>query len=252
MTNTTMGSLQQVQKLDERIAELEEAMRDFESRLAEIEEPALALESELGSLEKRLEEMRADTRRLDRNADDKRARIEKLEERLNKVQNLREEAAVRTELDLVRKAVDADEQEALQLMGETQRAEMEAEELREKAEAARAEVEPAQEALLAERRELEEELEALEARRQKLLDEVGDQERRVYDSFHNSGRSVVVAPLLDDGACGHCFGVVPLQVQNEIRHSSTVIRCEACGVILSADLAAENEEEEAEDESGEE
>ncbi len=250
MTNTTMDSLQQVQKLDERISELEEAIRAFEPQLAEIEEPALALESELASIEKRLAEMQADTRRLDRNADDKRARIKKLEERLNKVQNLREEAAVRTELDLVRKAVDADEQEALQLMGETQRAEQEAEELREKAEAARAEVEPSQEALMAERQALEEELEALEAQRQALLEDVGDRERKVYDSFHNSGRSVVVAALLPDGACGHCFGVVPLQVQNEIRHSSAVIRCEACGVILSADLETGGDDE-ADSETGE-
>lgn len=253
-TRTMMGSLQEIQRLDKRIRTLKAEIEAFDPKLAEVEDPALKLESELKAVEDRLEEMRTDTRRLERSAQDKQARVEKLEERLNQVTNLREEAAVSTELDLIRRAVETDEQEALQLMDQTQRAEMAADELREQAAQARAEVEPAQKALLEKRAELEGELEELGARRGELLEEVGDEERRVYDSFHNSGRSVVVAPLLEDGACGNCFGVVPLQLQNEIRHSSSLIRCEACGVILSADLEPEpdppaqtEEEDEAEE-----
>jgi predicted nucleic acid-binding Zn-ribbon protein len=45
---------------------------------------------------------------------------------------------------------------------------------------------------------------------------------------------VIVAALLEDGACGHCVGVIPLQVQNEVRRGSDLIRCDACGVILTA------------------
>jgi len=248
-----MGSLQEVQKLDQRIRTLQKEMATFEERLAEVEDPALKLESELKAVEDRLEEMKADTRRLERSAEDKRARVEKLEERLNQVTNLREEAAVSTELDLIRRAVEGDEQEALQLMDQTQRAEMAADELREQTAASRAEVAPAQEALQAERMELETKLDHLRDRRRELLEVVGDAERRVYDSFHSSGRAVVVAPLLEDGACGNCFGVVPLQLQNEIRHSSVLIRCEACGVILSAEIEPEVPEPpavEVEDEAG--
>jgi predicted nucleic acid-binding Zn-ribbon protein len=238
-TRTSMGSLQELQRLDTRIRSVEEHIAAYEPRLAEVEDPALQLESELKAVEDRLEEMRADTRRLERSVDDKRARIGKLEERLNQVQNLREEAAVRTELDLIRRAVETDEQEALQLLDQAQRAEIAADELREKAGQARAEVAPSQEALQAERAALESELEELQGRRDSLLEGVGPEERRVYDSFHSSGRKVVVAPLLDDGACGNCFGMVPLQVQNEIRHAETLVRCEACGVILSAELEPE-------------
>jgi len=43
-----------------------------------------------------------------------------------------------------------------------------------------------------------------------------------------------VADLTEDGACGHCFGMVPLQLRNEVRHGRGLIRCEGCGVILTA------------------
>jgi predicted nucleic acid-binding Zn-ribbon protein len=43
---------------------------------------------------------------------------------------------------------------------------------------------------------------------------------------------MVVAPLTDEGACGHCFNILPLQEQSEIRRGDKLRRCEACGVIL--------------------
>ena len=41
------------------------------------------------------------------------------------------------------------------------------------------------------------------------------------------------AALTEDGACSHCFGIVPPQLQNEVRHGESLIRCEGCGVILT-------------------
>lgn len=235
MTNTMMGSLREVQKLDERIREIERELSTFDERLGEIEDPAVALESDLKQVQDRLAQMNVDARRLERSADDKRARAEKMDQRLTRVSNLREEAAVRTELDLIKKAIEGDEQEALQLMDQIRRTEEQAEELGETADRARAEVEPKQKSLLEDRRAYDERLDALQTRRRHVLENVGDQERRVYEAFHQSGRAVVVAPLTDDGACGHCYGMIPLQLQNEIRQRADLIRCEACGVILTSE-----------------
>lgn len=239
MTNSSMAALQEVQRLDHRIRELEAAFQSFEPRLAEAEGPALELESELGGVQQRLAQMQADLRRLERSGQEKDVRIQKLEERLTRVQNLREEAAVQTELSLIQRARGADDQESLQLMDQIQRAELVVEELERRSAEARAEVEPSQQAILDERQGIEEELAELRARRDVALEGVGRVERRVYDSFHASGRPVVVARLMDDGACGHCYSVVPLQIQQEIRAGTSLIRCEACGVILSADLEVE-------------
>jgi len=235
MTNTTMGALREVQKLDERITEIRSAVTAFDDRLAEVEEPALLAEKELSQLQERLTQMKADARRLERAADDKRERGGKMEQRLTRVTNLREETAARTELDLIRRAIEIDEQEALHLIDQIRRLELAEEELQTRTSSAREEAESSQAALVAERSGFEGRMNELQARRAEVLSVVTPMERRVYDSFHQSGRMVVVAELHEDGACGHCFGVVPLQVQNEIRQSGSLVRCEACGVILTTE-----------------
>jgi len=235
MTHTIMGSLREVQKLDERIREIGSATTLVDDRIAEVEEPALALESELSQLTGRLAQMNADVRGLERSADDKRARGEKMDQRLSRVSNLREEAAVMTELDLIRRAIEGDEYEALQLLDQIGRSEEAAAELGASAAAERSEVGRQREVLLAERQTFGDRLEAFSTRRVEILKHVGSVERRVYDSFHRAGRPTVVALLLEDGACGHCFGLIPLQLQNEIRRNDALIRCENCGVILTVE-----------------
>lgn len=235
MTNTTTGSLRELQRIDDRIRALRTKIQDFDPLLAAVEEPALRLESELAQVRTRLEQMRTDTRRLEGSADDKRARATRLDERLNRVSNLREEAAVGTELDLIRRAIEADEHEALQLLDQIRRTELAEQELAAAADAARADVEPQQESLLAGREKLKERRAELEARRETVLGGLGGRERRVYESFHASGRTVVIASLTEDGACSNCFGMVPLQLQNEIRRDTVLLQCEACGVILTAE-----------------
>lgn len=239
MTNLTMNALREVQQLDDRIRDLKKKMAAFDPQLAEVEEPALAAEAEATQVRERLEQMRADARRLERAADDKRARAAKMDERLSRVSNLREEAAARTELDLIRRALEADDKEALHLMEQISRAEMALDELEKRASETRAEVEPRQEELLSQRKELEMERDELRERRDAALESVGDRERRVYDAFQSGGRTVVVASLTPDGACGHCFGMIPLQLQNEIRQDADLIRCENCGVILTPEMEDE-------------
>lgn len=235
MTDTTTGSLRELQKLDDRIREINAEVGAFDERLAEAEDPAVELEGELSRVRERLAQMNSDARRLERAADDKRARAERMEQRLTQVSNLREEAAVRTELDLIRKAIEGDEQEALGLMDQIRRMEVAEEELDESATEARELVVARQESIHEDRRLFTERLEKLQARRAEVLEHVDPDERRVYEAFHRSGREVVVAPLLEDGACGNCFGMIPLQLRNEIRQGDGIFRCEACGVILTTE-----------------
>ena len=70
--------------------------------------------------------------------------------------------------------------------------------------------------------------------RESFVSVIDPSELKVYDAIRSGGRSIAVSPLTDDGACGHCFGMVPLQLRNELDHSEGLIRCEGCGVILTA------------------
>jgi predicted nucleic acid-binding Zn-ribbon protein len=55
---------------------------------------------------------------------------------------------------------------------------------------------------------------------------------RLYERVRSGKRRTPLAPLTPDGACGSCYNVLPMQEQSEIRQGGTLMRCEACGVIL--------------------
>lgn len=237
MTEQTRSALRELQRIDQEIQEARDRVATFAPQLEEVEEPAIALESEVSTTRGRLQEMRLEERRLEVTSQEKRNRASKLEERLNQVRNVREESAVRAELDMVRRAMDSDEQEALSLLDQIRKLELRLAEQESALEQARADVEPRRKELVELRAEAERTLEVAEAARAAFAGEVDDRELRVYESIRGGGRRKAVATLTADGACGSCFSVVPLQVQNEIRHGASLIRCEACGVILAAPLA---------------
>ncbi|HSG50391.1 MAG TPA: C4-type zinc ribbon domain-containing protein [Longimicrobiales bacterium] len=239
MTEQSRSGLRELQRLDDAILAVAEKIQDLEHRLLEVEEPAQALGEDVETTRGRLQEMRVEERRRELAGEEKRTRQKRLEERLGGVRNVREESAVTAELDLVRRAREADEQEALSLLDQIRRLEDRLAEQSKALEDARAEVEPR-------RRELQEEREAATAEEARLRRErdayaasLPESEIRVYEGIRVGGRRRALASLTEDGACGNCFNMVPLQVQNEIRHGNALIRCEACGVILAAPHAGE-------------
>ncbi len=234
MTQQRRTALKELQKLDTRIQDARQRIVEFDPRFEEVEEPALILESELGTTRNRLKEMKLEERRVQLATEERQERLKKLEDRLGSVRNLREEAAVSAELDMVRRALQGDEQETLSLLDQVRKNEERLAELEEAYSEASQLVEPQREALLAEREAAKAELERLERERAAFADGIDPEELRVYNAIRSNGRRAAVAELTEDGACGHCFGIVPLQHQNEVRHGDALIRCEACGVILAA------------------
>jgi predicted nucleic acid-binding Zn-ribbon protein len=234
MTDQRRKDLKQLQRLDLKIAEAKRRILDFEPRLEEVEKPALTLESELATTRTRVQEMKLEERRVELSQEEKRTRRVKLEERLGSVRNLREEAAVSAELEMVKRAIQNDEQEALSLLDQLRKAEDRAAELEAAHREASELVEPQRKALLNEREQARKDLQALEAERAAFAQGMNPAELKTYDAIRAGGRTIAVADLTEDGACGNCYGVVPLQVQNEVRHGASLIRCEGCGVILSA------------------
>ena len=213
MTQQTRSALKRLQTMDDRIAEMRGKVRDFDPLFEEVEEPALILQSELENTRKRLKEMKVEERRVELATEEKRARLEKLEERQKNVRNLREEAAVSAELDMVKRSLQSEEQEAYTLIDQIRKLSEREEELAEAFAEADAQVEPKRQELLDQRQEIKDGLAALQEER--------------------DGRRAV-ADLTRDGACGHCYGMVPLQLQSEIRHGEGLYRCEQCGAILAA------------------
>src|SRR3954462_9195600 len=122
-------ALLEIQELDQEMARAEEALRAFDPQLSEIENPLTSLEKELESTRTRLTEFRQQSVKLEKAAESKRERLRTYEARMEKVRNEREQTAVRLEMDLVRKAADADDAEAIQVMDQVTRTDIRQEEL---------------------------------------------------------------------------------------------------------------------------
>ncbi|MCJ7628092.1 MAG: hypothetical protein MUO50_06850 [Longimicrobiales bacterium] len=233
MTEEISGSLEELQNLDLILEQIRGRIAEFDPLLAEVEKPALEVEGEVVTLKGRLEEIGSAERRLEHSADDRRARSKMLQERLKAVRNLREESAVRAEMDLVRMALEGDEQEALTLLDQIRKMEDRLDVLGVALEEARSSVEPTRLQLLGEQKKAIEEFAALKEKRKVYTTRVPSRDLQNYERIRSGGRTVAVSPLTPDGACGHCFGMVPLQIQNEVRKGAVSIACEGCGVLLS-------------------
>ena len=236
-TGQVSSRLLELQNMDQEIRAVRDRIESFAPQLEAVEEPARQIEEEVAATETRVRDLRLEERRLSLAAEEKRVRLHRLEERLNMVRNVREEAAVQAELGLVRRALDQEEQEVVSLLDQISRFEERLEGQRAALDEAREAVTPRREELVAEREMVRSEVAALESRRDLVA---GGIERRyldVYENLMQSGRKVAVAPMTDDGACGHCFSLIPLQLQNEIRSTAPAVRCEACGVIVTPPAA---------------
>lgn len=227
-----------LQELDEQIAKAESTLESFAPQLATVDEPVRKLERDIEEMRARLEELRAQARKLEKTAEQGRERLRVYEERLQRVRNPREEAAARTEMDLIRRATDAGENEALEVMEQARRTDLKLDELLRNLEKARAETAPQRVQLEEARSAAQQELAVLRDRRENQAVRLDKQSLRLYERVRGGRSRVALAPMTPEGACGNCFNVLPIQEQSEIIAGKTLKRCEACGVILYASDSA--------------
>jgi predicted nucleic acid-binding Zn-ribbon protein len=233
MPEQTHATLRELQELDRRIAQIEDKIRGFDPLLAEVDAPALQLEHDVSTTRARVKEMKLDERRIELAVEEKRQRIKKLGERIAMVRNVREEAAVSAELQMLKQSLDGEEQEAYTLIDQIRRLEQRLAEQEAALALANAELEPRRNELLAAKAEADRELTSLRQQRLTCTTDMAPKQLRTYEGIRGAGRRQAVSELTADGACGNCFSMIPLQLQNEVRTTGSMVRCEACGVILT-------------------
>ena len=233
--NELYTSLLELQTIDREIVQAETDLQKIDPQLQEIEAPVRGLQQEIEQLRSRLVEMRNQSSKLELAANNKRERLKVYETRLERIRNAREEAAARTEMDLVKRAIDADEQEALDLMEQTRRSDLKADDLDKQLTRLRGEVEPRKQELAQTSQRASDNLSQLRNRRTTHIQQMDQTAVRLYERVRGNRGRAALAPLKADGACGNCFNIIPVQEQSEVRRAAGLHRCEACGVILYPD-----------------
>ena len=226
------AALLALQEIDAEIARAEARVEEFKPKQGALEAPVAALEREITSTRTKLEEMRTEQRRLEKNAEQKRERLAVVQERMMKVRNEREQSAVKTELDLVKRALEADNLDLKQVSEQATRTDLKLDDLERQITTARAKIEAEQMQLMEQLEAAETELAQLRDRRANEAGRIDAPSRRLYDRVRGGKSRKVLAPMTSEGACGNCFNILPLQEQQDVKNAVSLRRCEGCGVIL--------------------
>jgi uncharacterized protein len=226
------AALRALQEIDDAIAKLEARIQEYTPQLDVLEAPVHAATRELEAGRAKLDAARLEVQRLEKNAAQKRERLASYQERLGRVRSARDEAALRVEIDLVGRALDADEADVRQVSEQATRADLKIDDLQRQLDKLQAEIAEQHAELVAARTALEVELALLRDRRENQAVRLDPASRRLYERVRGGRSRLVLAPLTEEGACGNCFNVLPVQEQTEVQRGDKLHRCEACGVIL--------------------
>lgn len=228
----TVEALLSLQEIDRAIEERTARLEALEEEIAEEAVAVSELEERVAAVTKELDEARERQRRHERSVQAGRATLKRLEARADEVQNMKQHLAVRSERDTARRNLRQAEDEVLRAMQDVDDRrkrlaglEAELEEKREEHERRVAEAD-------AQRVELEEEIAVHRDRRKNKETRLDGRILRLYQKVRSGRTEEVLAPLTEDGVCGHCFTAVPLQRQADIRAGRQLGVCEGCGVIL--------------------
>jgi len=231
--SATSGLLE-LQTMDSRIREAQGRADAYGPQLGEIAAVAERAAEAADETGRRVRDLQVEERRRRLAAEEKTGRVRRLEERLKQVRTLREEAAVQAELAVLKRAVEQEEMEVIQLLDQVSRLEERLRDQREELEGAESEADPRRDELLAEHAMAVAQVERLNVVRDEIRAGIDPRLLRAYDHLARGGSRKAVARMTEDGACGSCYSVMPLQIQNEIRTRAPLVRCEACGLLVAA------------------
>lgn len=230
--NELYASLLQLQELDQEIAKAEARVAAFKPKLEELRGPLTGLEKEVTQTRSKLDELRAQQKKLELGAENKREKLRLFQERVEKSKSIRDEAATRTEMDLIRRAIESELEDAKDTTDQVRRSDMKLDDLHKALSKASEDINPRVTEMEGERSAAEGELAQLQRNRNSIAEQIDKASLRLYERVRTGKRRQALAQLTADGACSSCYNVLPMQEQVEIRNATTLRRCEACGVIL--------------------
>lgn len=230
----TVEALLSLQDIDAAIDERTQRLKELTHEIAQQEEDLEALEGKAEVARKKVEEAEAELRKIERSVQAGRATLKRLEARAQEVQNMKQHLAARAEVDAARRNLRVAEEDALDAMqdledGKAALEEVERE-LTARSQEHRARVAEARE----ESKALEQEIDIQRDRKKNRETRLGAAALRLYQKVRSGRTRRVLAPLTQDGVCGNCFTMIPLQRQADIRSGRKLEICEGCGVILYA------------------
>jgi len=213
---------------DTRLAEIADEVSHLDRAIEVAEREAEATDTRLAEGVKRREEIEV-------RIESYRTIQDRRRQRLEEAKGAREAQALLTEVEMARTVLVREEAEWVRAAERVTELENAVKEANDKITALKEEQAPSRGELASEESKLtEERSEALTARNA-AAKQVDREIRQRYDRLRSVRNTAVVVALRGD-ACGACFTAVPRNRRSQIRAGLLLDNCEACGVLLYAEV----------------
>jgi len=238
--------LNELQKMDALIREIEIKREALPKRLNELEKSMQGRQQEIGALKREREVNDQERKTIDGTMQAEALKIRKWEQRLNDIRNHREYLALSREIEAVRRTNRDAEEKILELMQQREDIEKKIEDiegtLSGEAEDSTAERERVKQELEA----TNEDYEAKKAQRAEMAPKVERKLLKRYDMIRKKRDGVGLAAV-SEGSCQLCNMKLPPQMYNMLQRSNSIEQCPSCqriifweGILETEDAAAEN------------
>jgi predicted nucleic acid-binding Zn-ribbon protein len=200
----------QLEELDNRVRELEQAIAEREAELKELKVAVRNAESKTSMLD----EM-----------------ANKYKQQLVAVKTNREYSALLTEIESVKREKEEIDESTIAIMERMEAIAAEIQETRNKLEDFQTQSKESREELSNKIKTLREKMDIEKRKRDNLAVRIEKTTFKLYERIMNSRNDRAVVPLRN-GSCGGCFAEVPLQKVADIRKGDRLLTCDDCGRIL--------------------
>jgi predicted nucleic acid-binding Zn-ribbon protein len=228
----TFEALRTLEKIDHQIEAFANQLDELAPELSASGQRIAEMKARAEMLTKKADRVELRLRKFERASQAGRETLKRLQQRAQEVQNLKQHTAVRAETDAARRNLEAAEDDLLDAMQEAEEARGALAALARELSEEEAAYEALESETSARRAEIEAEISVQRDRRRNREMRLDADAVRLYESVRGGKTRKVLAPLTQDGVCGHCYTFIPVQRQAEIRGASRLYLCEGCGIIL--------------------
>lgn len=238
-----LKALEDLQKIDVAIAELDRTGSEHPKQLAEIEAQLKTALAAVDAERARLAEVERQKRQLEEQLAADKERVKKWEGRLAEQRSTREYSALAREIDIAKKQNTTTSEEIVSLAKQAEDLRMVVEERLAAHDALAGQIGGKASAIRTALDELSSRRRALEEKRNAAASKVDAVMLRRYDAIKKR-RGTAIVPVVG-GACKGCNMNVPPQFYNELRSSKRIDVCPSCGRMIYAAEAFEADRVEA-------
>ena len=226
-----LSALLELQEIDEDIKELEGICRPVRIGGAGLQATQTRAGKAWEEKQWELKELRVKEGKIELDLKDLRSRLVRYERQQVECKTNVVYSALNNKIKQAEQQISDKEDEGLQLIEEIDALEKEIDMQRKEYEENAREFKARESELLGQKRETEGILRQLRQKKERAAKRVPDDLRKRYKRIRDNKEGLAVVPLRDN-VCSGCFGVVPIQKVNEIKHDDELKSCDSCGRII--------------------